>query len=88
MKSMTGKPSIGRLPQTVSLFPVDHTPVTIPFTWMTPYTIPFPNWLIKSPGTGRSAPVFVMLERILVFAGFMQLLTGIVIYAGGCQATT
>ena len=31
--------------------------------------------------------VFATLERILVFAGFMQLLTGIVIYTGGCRGS-
>jgi hypothetical protein len=29
--------------------------------------------------------VFATLERSLVFAGFMQLLTGIVVYTGGCR---
>ena len=29
--------------------------------------------------------VFATLERVLVFAGLMQLLTGIVIYTGGCR---
>ena len=29
--------------------------------------------------------VFATLERILVFAGFMQLLTGVVVYTGGCR---
>lgn len=32
---------------------------------------------------GRAA--FATLERVLVFAGFMQLLTGIVVYTGGCR---
>jgi len=29
--------------------------------------------------------VFATLERVLVFAGFIQLLTGIVVYTGGCR---
>lgn len=29
--------------------------------------------------------VFATLERILVFAGFVQLLTGVVVYTGGCR---
>ena len=29
--------------------------------------------------------VFATLERLLVFAGFMQLLTGVVVYTGGCR---
>ena len=29
--------------------------------------------------------VFATLERVLVFAGFLQLLTGIVVYTGGCR---
>ena len=29
--------------------------------------------------------VFATLERVLVFAGFMQLLTGVVVYTGGCR---
>jgi hypothetical protein len=32
---------------------------------------------------GRAA--FATLERVLVFAGFLQLLSGIVIYTGGCR---
>ena len=30
--------------------------------------------------------VFATLERFLVFAGFVQLLTGVVVYTGGCRA--
>ena len=29
--------------------------------------------------------IFATLERVLVFAGFMQLLTGVVVYTGGCR---
>lgn len=29
--------------------------------------------------------IFATLERVLVFAGFLQILTGIVIYTGGCR---
>lgn len=31
--------------------------------------------------------VFATLERILVFAGFAQLLTGVVVYTGGCRGS-
>ncbi|KAJ3723135.1 hypothetical protein C8R42DRAFT_665389 [Lentinula raphanica] len=42
-----------------------------------PAKIPIP----KRIGTG----VFATLERILVFGGFAQVLTGIVVYTGGCR---